>query len=60
MGLTKQYLAYRAIDNFNIINSGRPNVNFVVFNNIEGKFLKCDLKLFFFIFICKITFLYLS
>lgn len=37
MGLTKQYLAYRAVDNFNIISSGRSNVNFLVYNNIEGK-----------------------
>ncbi|KAL5274541.1 WDR3 family protein [Megaselia abdita] len=39
MGLTKQYLAYKAIDNFNVINSGRPNVNFVVYNNIEGRYV---------------------
>ncbi|XP_067614432.1 WD repeat-containing protein 3 [Eurosta solidaginis] len=38
MGLTKQYLAYRPIDSFNIINSGRSNVNFVVYNNIEGRY----------------------
>ncbi|XP_053957002.1 WD repeat-containing protein 3 [Anastrepha ludens] len=38
MGLTKQYLAYRPIDSFNIINSGRANVNFVTCNKIEGRY----------------------
>ncbi|XP_065358456.1 WD repeat-containing protein 3 [Calliphora vicina] len=39
MGLTKQYLAYRAIDSFNIIASGRSNVNFVIYNKIEGRYV---------------------
>ncbi|TDG47584.1 hypothetical protein AWZ03_006023 [Drosophila navojoa] len=38
MGLTKQYLAYRAIDSFNIIVSGRANVNFAVLEKSEGRF----------------------
>ncbi|EDW14856.1 WD repeat-containing protein 3 [Drosophila mojavensis] len=38
MGLTKQYLAYRAIDSFNIIASGRANVNFAVLEKSEGRF----------------------
>ncbi|ALC46629.1 CG8064 [Drosophila busckii] len=38
MGLTKQYLAYRAIDSFNIITSGRSNVNFAVLEKSEGRF----------------------
>ncbi|EDW68134.1 WD repeat-containing protein 3 [Drosophila virilis] len=39
MGLTKQYLAYRAIDSFNIIASGRANVNFAVLEKSEGRFV---------------------
>ncbi|XP_073835778.1 WD repeat-containing protein 3 [Musca autumnalis] len=39
MGLTKQYLAYRAIDSFNIVASGRSNVNFVIYNKIEGRYV---------------------
>ena len=39
MGLTKQYLAYRAIDSFNVIASGRSNVNFVIYNKIEGRYV---------------------
>ncbi|XP_013112970.2 WD repeat-containing protein 3 [Stomoxys calcitrans] len=39
MGLTKQYLAYRAIDSFNIITSGRSNINFVIYNKIEGRYV---------------------
>lgn len=39
MGLTKQYLAYRPIDSFNIIASGRANVNFVIHNGIEGRYV---------------------
>ena len=39
MGLTKQYLAYRPIDSFNIIASGRANVNFAVYNQIEGRYV---------------------
>lgn len=38
MGLTKQYLAYRPVDSFNIINSGRANVNFAIYNRIEGRY----------------------
>ncbi|XP_039970684.1 WD repeat-containing protein 3 [Bactrocera tryoni] len=38
MGLTKQYLAYRPVDSFNVINSGRANVNFVIFNKTEGRY----------------------
>ncbi|EDV48620.1 WD repeat-containing protein 3 [Drosophila erecta] len=39
MGLTKQYLAYRAIDSFNIITSGRANVNFAVLDRTEGRYV---------------------
>ncbi|KMZ02845.1 WD repeat-containing protein 3 [Drosophila simulans] len=39
MGLTKQYLAYRAIDSFNIITSGRANVNFAVVDKTEGRYV---------------------
>ncbi|XP_037942634.1 WD repeat-containing protein 3-like [Teleopsis dalmanni] len=39
MGLTKQYLAYRPVDSFNIITSARTNVNFVVYNGIEGRYV---------------------
>ncbi|EDV98635.1 WD repeat-containing protein 3 [Drosophila grimshawi] len=39
MGLTKQYLAYRAIDSFNIIASGRANLNFAVLEQSEGRFV---------------------
>ncbi|KAH8248152.1 hypothetical protein KR038_003378 [Drosophila bunnanda] len=39
MGLTKQYLAYRAIDSFNIISSGRANVNFAVVDKTEGRYV---------------------
>ncbi|KAH8295281.1 hypothetical protein KR018_009558 [Drosophila ironensis] len=39
MGLTKQYLAYRAIDSFNIITSGRSNVNFAIVDKTEGRFV---------------------
>ncbi|KAI9579694.1 WD repeat-containing protein 3 [Glossina fuscipes] len=38
MGLTKQYLAYRAVDSFNIIASGRANVNFAIYNRIQGRY----------------------
>ncbi|XP_026843645.1 WD repeat-containing protein 3 [Drosophila persimilis] len=39
MGLTKQYLAYRAIDSFNIITSGRANVNFAIVDKTEGRYV---------------------
>ncbi|KAH8358999.1 hypothetical protein KR093_003792 [Drosophila rubida] len=39
MGLTKQYLAYRVIDSFNIIASGRSNVNFAVVDKSEGRYV---------------------
>ncbi|XP_017104953.2 WD repeat-containing protein 3 [Drosophila bipectinata] len=39
MGLTKQYLAYRAIDSFNIISSGRANVNFAIVDKTEGRYV---------------------
>lgn len=39
MGLTKQYLAYKLDNTFNIIASGRPNINFLVYNNIEGRYI---------------------
>ncbi|XP_055848403.1 WD repeat-containing protein 3 [Episyrphus balteatus] len=39
MGLTKQYLAYKLDTTFNIIASGRPNINFLVYNNIEGRYV---------------------
>lgn len=38
MGLTKQYLAYRSRGAFNIIASGRSNVNFIIFNGIAGRY----------------------
>ncbi|XP_036333211.1 WD repeat-containing protein 3 [Rhagoletis pomonella] len=38
MGLTKQYLAFRPVDSFNIITSGRANVNFVIYNRTEGRY----------------------
>ncbi|XP_067636648.1 WD repeat-containing protein 3-like [Eurosta solidaginis] len=38
MGLTKKYLAYRPIDSFNIINSGRSNGNVVIYNKTEGRY----------------------
>jgi U3 small nucleolar RNA-associated protein 12 len=39
MGLTKQYLAYRPVSNFNIIASARSNVNFCTLNDVEGRFV---------------------
>lgn len=39
MGLTKQYLAYKPVGTFNIIASGRPNVNFTVYNKTEGRYV---------------------
>lgn len=39
MGLTKQYLTYRPRGNFNIIVSGRSNVNFIIYNGIEGRYI---------------------
>lgn len=39
MGLTKQYLAYRIKNTFNIIASGRSNANFVIYNNTEGRYV---------------------
>jgi hypothetical protein len=39
MGLTKQYLAYRSVSNFNIIASSRSNINFVTLKGAEGRFV---------------------
>lgn len=39
MGLTKQYLAYRPRGSFNIIASGRANVNFITYNGIAGRYV---------------------
>lgn len=38
MGLTKQYLTYKPVSSFNIIASTRPNINFVIYNKIEGRY----------------------
>ncbi|XP_058824102.1 WD repeat-containing protein 3 [Topomyia yanbarensis] len=39
MGLTKQYLTYKAVSNFNIIASGRANVSFVSVGGVDGRFV---------------------
>lgn len=39
MGLTKQYLAYHPIGNFNIIASGNVNVSFVTYNKTDGRYV---------------------
>lgn len=39
MGLTKQYLAHRAVGKFNIIASGRSNVAFVTVNKTDGRYV---------------------
>lgn len=39
MGLTKQYLAYHAVGNFNIIASGNVNVSFVTYNKTDGRYV---------------------
>lgn len=39
MGLTKQYLRYSPVGNFNIIASVKCNVAFVVINNEAGRYL---------------------
>lgn len=39
MGLTKQYLAYRPVGNFNIITSGKSNATFVTLNKTEGRYV---------------------
>lgn len=39
MGLTKQYLRYQPVNNFNIIGSARSNVVFITIDNIEGRFI---------------------
>lgn len=39
MGLTKQYLRYQPVDNFNIIGSSRSNVVFTTINGAEGRYI---------------------
>lgn len=39
MGLTKQYLAYHPVGNFNIIASGNVNVSFVTYNKTDGRYV---------------------
>ncbi|EAT44252.1 AAEL004364-PA [Aedes aegypti] len=39
MGLTKQYLAFKPVANFNIIASGRANVAFVSVGGVDGRFV---------------------
>uniref|UniRef100_A0A336KWX1 CSON000766 protein n=1 Tax=Culicoides sonorensis TaxID=179676 RepID=A0A336KWX1_CULSO len=39
MGLTKQYLRYQPVNNFNIIGSARSNVVFTTLNNTEGRYI---------------------
>lgn len=39
MGLTKQYLAFKPVSNFNIIASGRANVAFVSVGGVDGQFV---------------------
>ncbi|XP_058449587.1 WD repeat-containing protein 3 [Malaya genurostris] len=39
MGLTKQYLSYKAVANFNLIASGRANVTFVSVGGVDGRFV---------------------
>lgn len=39
MGLTKQYLAYKPLSNFNIIASGRANISFVSIGGVDGRFV---------------------
>lgn len=39
MGLTRQYLAYHPIGNFNIIASGNVNVSFVTYNKTDGRYV---------------------
>lgn len=39
MGLTKQYLAYHAIGNFNIIASGKSNIVFVTYDKTDGRYV---------------------
>ena len=39
MGLTKQYLAYHPVGNFNIIASDNANIVFVTYDKIDGRFV---------------------
>lgn len=39
MGLTKQYLAYHPIGNFNIIASANANISFVTYDKTDGRFV---------------------
>ncbi|XP_055305493.1 WD repeat-containing protein 3 [Sitodiplosis mosellana] len=39
MGLTKQYLAYHSVGNFNIIASGNVNVSFITYNKTDGRYV---------------------
>lgn len=39
MGLTKQYLTYKPVSNFNIIASARANVSFVTVSGLDGRFV---------------------
>lgn len=39
MGLTKQYLKYGPVNNFNVIASSRSNITFLTINNTDGRYL---------------------
>lgn len=38
MGITKQYLAYKPVGNFNVIASAKSNGVFVNLGNVEGRY----------------------
>lgn len=39
MGLTKQYLAYHPVGNFNIVASGNANIVFVTYDKTDGRYV---------------------
>lgn len=39
MGLTKQYLAYHPVGNFNLVASGNVNVSFVTYDKTDGRYI---------------------
>lgn len=39
MGLTKQYLAYQAVGNFNIVASANANIVFVTYDKTDGRYV---------------------
>lgn len=41
MGLTKQYLAYKPVGNFNVIANAKCNGIFVNLGNVEGRYFAC-------------------